>query len=111
MKNEILREKLKNLSSQQLKLINDYCDNNMSKLKKISCDAFFRYGIPQYEHDELYDDAMDVLMESVITFDLSKGANFNVEAQIAYAMNCCLPSIKPASKSCSLMPVRSLSTA
>lgn len=77
MKNEILREKLKNLSSQQLKLINDYCDNNMSKLKKISCDAFFRYGIPQYEHDELYDDAMDVLMESVITFDLSKGANFN----------------------------------
>lgn len=77
MKNEILREKLKNLSSQQLKLINDYCDNNMSKLKKISCDAFFRYGIPQYEHDELYDDAMDVLMESVITFDPSKGANFN----------------------------------
>lgn len=56
MKNEILREKLKNLSSQQLKLINDYCDNNMLKLKKISCDAFFRYGIPQYEHDELYDD-------------------------------------------------------
>lgn len=50
MKNEILREKLKNLSSQQLKLINDYCDNNMFKLKKISCDAFFRYGIPQYEH-------------------------------------------------------------
>lgn len=77
MKNEILREKLKNLSSQQLKLINDYCDNNMSKLKKISCDAFFRYGIPQYEYDELYDDAMDVLMESVITFDSSKGANFN----------------------------------
>lgn len=76
MKNEILREKLKNLSSQQLKLINDYCDNNMLKLKKISCDAFFRYGIPQYEHDELYDDAMNVLMESVVNFDSSQGASF-----------------------------------
>ena len=76
MKNEILREKLKNLSSQQLKLINDYCDNNMSKLKKISCDAFFRYGIPQYEYDELYDDAMKVLMESVVSYDESQGASF-----------------------------------
>ena len=77
MKEEILREKLKNLSSQQLKLINDYCENDMSKLKKISYNAFFRYGIPQYEHDELYDDAMNVLMESVVTFDSSHGANFN----------------------------------
>lgn len=76
MKDEILREKLKNLSPQQLKLIDDYCDNNMLKLKKISYNAFFRYGIPMYEYDELYDDAMDVLMESVVTFDSTKGANF-----------------------------------
>lgn len=76
MKDEILREKLKKLSPQQLELINEYCENNMSKLKKISYNAFFRYGIPAYEHDELYDDAMDVLMESAINFDLSKGASF-----------------------------------
>lgn len=48
----------------------------MSKLKKISYNAFFRYGIPAHEHDELYDDAMNVLMESVINFDSSQGASF-----------------------------------
>lgn len=76
MKDEILREKLNNLSSQQLGWINEYCENDMSKLKKISYNAFFRYGIPQHEYDELYDDAMNVLMESVINFDPSKGASF-----------------------------------
>lgn len=77
VKDEILREKLNNLSSQQLEWINGYCANDMSKLKKISYNAFFRYGIPAHEHDELYDDAMNVLMESVVTFDSSQGANFN----------------------------------
>lgn len=77
VKDEIFREKLNNLSSQQLEWINEYCENDMLQLKKISYNAFFRYGIPNHEHDELYDDAMDVLMESVITFDSSKGANFN----------------------------------
>lgn len=76
MKDEILREKLNNLSSQQLEWINEYCANDMSKLKKISYNAFFRYGIPAHEHDELYDDAMNVLMESVINFDSSQGASF-----------------------------------
>lgn len=76
MKDEILREKLNNLSSQQLEWINEYCVNDMSKLKKISYNAFFRYGIPAHEHDELYDDAMNVLMESVINFDSSRGASF-----------------------------------
>ena len=77
MKEEILRDKLQNLSVEQFGWINEYCDNNMSKLEKISYNAFFRYGIPEHEHDELYDDAMNVLMESVVTFDSSQGANFN----------------------------------
>ena len=77
MREEILREKLQNLSSEQLGWINTYCENDMLKLKKISYNAFFRYGIPNHEQDELYDDAMNVLMESVITFDSSQGANFN----------------------------------
>lgn len=76
VKDEILREKLNNLSSQQLEWINEYCVNDMSKLKEISYNAFFRYGIPAHEHDELYDDAMNVLMESVINFDSSQGASF-----------------------------------
>lgn len=77
MKDEILREKLNNLSSQQLEWINEYCVNDMSKLKKISYNAFFRYGIQAYEYDELYDDAMNVLMESVVKFDSSQTASFN----------------------------------
>ena len=76
MKDEILRENLNNLSSQQLGWINEYCENDISKLKKISYNAFFRYGISPHEYDELYDDAMNVLMESVITFDSSQGASF-----------------------------------
>lgn len=44
MKDEILREKLNNLSSQQLEWINEYCVNDMSKLKKISYNAFSGMG-------------------------------------------------------------------
>lgn len=77
LKHEIMKEKLKNLSPQQLKWINEYCNNNMSKLKKISNNAFYRYEISPHEYEDLYDDAMNVLMESVITFDPSQGAKFN----------------------------------
>ena len=65
MKEEILRDKLQNLSSEQLEWINTYCENDMSKLKKISYNAFFRYGIPQYEHDELYDDAIEHYQKAI----------------------------------------------
>lgn len=61
MKEEILRDKLQNLSVEQLGWINEYCDNNMSKLKKISYNAFFRYGIPEHEHDELRHRLVQVL--------------------------------------------------
>ena len=77
MKDEIMKEKLKNLTSQQLKLIDEYCKNNMSKLKKISYNAFYRYDINPHEYEDLYDDAMNVLMESVITFDPSQGTKFS----------------------------------
>lgn len=76
MKDEIMREELKKLSTQQMKWISEYCENDMAKLKKISYNAFFRYGIPAYEHDELYDDAMNVLMESVIGYNPSKNTKF-----------------------------------
>ncbi len=61
---------------QQKKWINEYCQNEMKELKKISFQAFRGYNLPQYEHDELYDDAMKVLMESVISYDESQGASF-----------------------------------
>ena len=61
---------------QQKKWINEYCQNEMKELKKISFQAFRGYNLPQYEHDELYDDAMKVLMESVVSYDESQGASF-----------------------------------
>lgn len=72
MKDEIIREKLNNLSEQQMEWINKYCENDMSELKKMSYNAFYRYGISPHEYDDLYSDAMNVLLESVLTFDSSK---------------------------------------
>lgn len=76
VKYEKLQEGLSNLSSYQKQLINEYCENDMKKLKRISYLAFCRYNIPNYEHDELYDDALGVLMESVVDFDVSKQVKF-----------------------------------
>lgn len=76
MKDEIMKEKLNNLSEQQMEWINKYCENDMSELKKMSYNAFYRYGIPFHEYDDLYSDAMNVLLESVLTFDLSKKTSF-----------------------------------
>lgn len=76
MNNEKMRKELSNLSPQQMEWLEEYCANDMQKLKKISYIAFQGYNIPNFEHDELYDDAMNVLMESVIDYDASKNAKF-----------------------------------
>ena len=71
-----MQKELNNLSPQQMEWLEEYCANDMQKLKKISYIAFHGYNIPNFEHDELYDDAMNVLMESVIDYDTSKNAKF-----------------------------------
>ena len=76
MNNEKMQKELSNLSPQQMEWLEEYCANDMQKLKKISYIAFQGYNIPNFEHDELYDDAMNVLMESVIDYDTSKNAKF-----------------------------------
>lgn len=76
MNNEKMQKELNNLSPQQMEWLEEYCANDMQKLKKISYIAFHGYNIPNFEHDELYDDAMNVLMESVIDYDTSKNAKF-----------------------------------
>ena len=76
MNNEKMQKELSNLSPQQMEWLEEYCANDMQKLKKISYIAFQGYNIPNFEHDELYDDAMNVLMESVIDYDASKNAKF-----------------------------------
>ena len=61
-------------TSQQMRIINEYCDNYSLKLKKLCNPIIARKNIPQYEHDELYDDAMKVLLESVKTYDNTKSS-------------------------------------
>ncbi len=77
MKDEILREKLKKLSKKQMAWINTYMKDDMRKLKKITYHTFKGFNIPNSEHDELYDKAMDVLMESAVSYDENNEANFN----------------------------------
>lgn len=77
MKDEILREKLINISPKQELLINEYMKNDMQKLKKITYHIFKGFNIPNSEHDELYDKAMNILMESAVSYDENNEANFN----------------------------------
>ena len=46
-------------------LIRQYCDNKMKQLRKI-CDPIIRLmNVPLSEYDDLYSDAMNVVLESV----------------------------------------------
>ena len=46
-------------------LIRQYCDNKMKQLRKI-CDPIIRLmNVPLSEYDDLYSDAMKVVLESV----------------------------------------------
>ena len=76
MEDNILKEKLRNMNDKQIALIDHYCSNNMKELKIISKCKFKNYNLPLSEHDDLYDDAMFTLMESVLTFDDNKDASF-----------------------------------
>ena len=72
-----LKDKLSRLTDEQEKVIDEYCANDMKKLKSISFNAFRGYNIPLSEHDDLYDDAMNVLLESVVSYDGNQAACFN----------------------------------
>ena len=70
------REMMKNLTQNQLDIIEYYMRKEMKELKKICYPLIKRKGIPLSEHDELFDDAIKVLLESVITFDDSYDVPF-----------------------------------
>lgn len=65
------------LTKEQIAIINEYCDNNMKKLKKVCYRVWGNNGLPKMYHDDLYSDAMKVLLESVRTFVDSKNTKFN----------------------------------
>ena len=64
------------MTEEQIALINEYCENDMKKLKPICHFVWGKKGVPVCYHDDLYDDAMNVLSESVITFNSEGGASF-----------------------------------
>ena len=64
------------MTDEQIATINEYCENDMKKLKQICCTVWGKKGLPTCYHDDLYDDAMNVLSESVITFNPNGKASF-----------------------------------
>lgn len=63
-----------NSNPEMMKIINDYSDDENKKLKKL-CHKIWRGKIDMYEYDDLYDVAIQCLMESVYSFNSEK-ANF-----------------------------------
>ena len=63
------QEKYSDLNEQQLSVINDYCKDDLRKLKTICYSIWGNKGIPMEFYDDLYSDAMKVLVESVRTYD------------------------------------------
>lgn len=64
------------LTDEQLSIIEDYCKNDMKKLKKVCYPIWGNKGLPSCYHDDLYDDAMKVLVESVISYNSQNRATF-----------------------------------
>lgn len=57
-------------------LISQYCGNKMKQLRKI-CDPIIRLmNVPLSEHDDLYSDAMKVVLESVENFNQERNCSF-----------------------------------
>ena len=64
------------MTEEQIAIINEYCKNDMKKLKHICYTVWGNKGLPNCYHDDLYDDAMNVLSESVETFNPNGKAIF-----------------------------------
>ena len=64
------------MTEEQISIINEYCENDMKKLKQICYTVWGKKGLPTCYNDDLYDDAMNVLSESVITFNQNGTASF-----------------------------------
>lgn len=64
------------MTKEQNALINEYCKDNMKKLKQICHSVWGKKGLPNCYYDDLYDDAINVLSESVITFNSNGGTKF-----------------------------------
>lgn len=59
------------LSETQQKIINEYCTNNMKKLRSLCSMIWGNKNIPEMEYDDLLSNAQMVLWKSVKTYDSS----------------------------------------
>lgn len=64
------------MTEEQIDLINEYCKDDMKKLKQICYLVWGQKGIPTCYYDDLYDDAINVLSESAISFNPNENTQF-----------------------------------
>lgn len=65
------------LNEKQIKLVTYYSENDMAKLKRICNPIINMKNVDQKDYDDLYSDALKVLLESVQTFDETADCSFN----------------------------------
>lgn len=73
------REELHNLNHYQLEIIHKYCDDDLHELKKI-CNRIIRRknDVFQKDYDDIYDDGMKVLLESVLSYNSQSDISFEI---------------------------------
>ena len=64
-------------TKEQNNLLDDYAKDEMKKLKRLCYFIWGNKGIPNCYHDDLYSDGLNVLLESVVTFNPDGKANFH----------------------------------
>ena len=72
----IMREKLQNLSKEQLNLFDIYCRDNMRLLRGVCYAIWGKDSLEGKYYDDLYDDGMNVFIESVLDYNPNKDAQF-----------------------------------
>lgn len=76
LKDEKFRQVDDIMNMEKQKILEEYCVNNMAKLRRI-CDPFiYRKKIPQMEHDDLYSAALDTLYNTVERYDSTQNSSF-----------------------------------
>lgn len=77
MTEEDIKWVLNNLSPQQKDVIEFYCKDDSRELRKIGIKTWMKFGVPQSDYGDLYDDAVKVLIESIAFYDPKKESKFS----------------------------------
>lgn len=66
-----------NLDEKSLEIVQKYCEDDLRLLKKVCDPIILLKNVPQWQYDDLYDNAMEVLLESVSTYQHNKDCSFH----------------------------------